>query len=1192
MSFTEPELAGVEARTQELGVALLNHAARYQPSWGERLQDRLVGLAAAGPSFRSSLLRFVDVLAALDHDRGGRAVKELGLEYFRRPFPHLPLPVRVALAIGNSTAVPAPLYAAAARWTGRLIARRFIAEPGAGFGAALDHLSRHGRYGSFDILGEHVWSDAEAERYTRANLALILDLGRRPDVADRTPFGKPRYEVSVKLSSLEANFNPVDPAGTFAQIGPRLRRLCHAARGVAVGLNVDMEQFEFRDLTWELLERLASRDDAVVGWGDLGIVVQGYLTDSLDSVDRARRLSERLKAPLHVRLVRGAYWDYESAIAAQRHWEPPVFHVKAATDRCFETLVVELLRAAPEVRLAIGSHNLRSHAWAEAVRERLGLPDQSVEHQTLFRTAEATSRALAAMGWVDRDYVPIGQLVPGMAYLVRRVLENSSQVGFLMQNPLREAPVRLLAPPPPVEAAPGRPADTGFQNHPPARLFDPPVRKEFADALRRTRDRWGGHVALRIGGEMVEGMPTSDLSPSHPDPDAPVAAVDFAEVVHVGKAIKAAEAGQQEWGRRSPAERAGVLVSAADLMAADRDELAAWIVHEAGKDWAGALADVDEAIDFLRFYAQQALDHREEIVADYEPLGIVAAIPPWNFPLAIPCGMVAAGLVAGNAVILKPAEHTPLIGTKLIELLHRAGVPAKAAICLPGHGETVGAALAASDSVDMVAFTGSRAVGESLHRRAAGSLTRRGRFKRVVAEMGGKNAIIAYEDADLDETIQAIVESTYGHSNQKCSACSRVLVHRPILQRLRERLIEASRNVTWGQSEAPGTVLVPLISSEAAARVRELADIGRHEGRVLLDLQKDGTSGLVLRPLVIEMEAEEALGSRIAREEVFGPVLTLIPFDDEADAIELANATDYGLTAGIFSRSPGRIGRLVDAVEAGNIYVNRPITGARVGVEPFGGYKASGTGPKAGGEGYLWAFLARQSAPTAGLGPPAADESGLEGDLEAWTEGSPRRAAIVRAALERTAKDRGWAAAANYAERLIEESVALERPIDTISMPGQRTFLTRSTPLGVGIVAVGSGLDRDEMIAAIIAPLLAGNGVAVVGAAVGSEAAELVASLHGAGVSQASLKAVSADSIESAPTPNGGWGFALACCDMTSAAELFRLVSRNDEGLPLLPKLLSLHDLPPVGDPRLLHRFVHEKTVAIRTLRHGADLSY
>ena len=390
-------------------------------------------------------------------------------------------------------------------------------------------------------------------------------------------------------------------------------------------------------------------------------------------------------------------------------------------------------------------------------------------------------------------------------------------------------------------------------------------------------------------------------------------------------------------------------------------------MHEGGRDRADAWAEVEEAVDFLRFYAARARELFAGFGDRVAPRGVVGVIPPWNFSLSIPCGMTSAALACGNAAILKPAEQTPLIAQRLVALLHEAGVPRDALIGLPGRGETAGAALAESPEVAMVAFTGSRAVGTLLHEvvsrvePSGGAVT-----KTLVAEMGGKNPALVFADADPDEVVEAVTRSAFGHAGQKCSAASRVLIEAPVFELIRDRLVEAARSYRRGPADDPSTELNPVIDLEAYERLKRDADMVRAECEVVLDEFEGATAygGLSLGPLVVQLPASRALDARAATEELFGPILVLIPFEDEDEAYRIANGTAYGLTAGVFSRSPSTIERATAALEAGNVYVNRTTTGARVGIEPFGGMKMSGTGPKAGQADYLWAFVRRTDLPS------------------------------------------------------------------------------------------------------------------------------------------------------------------------------------------------------------------------------------
>jgi RHH-type proline utilization regulon transcriptional repressor/proline dehydrogenase/delta 1-pyrroline-5-carboxylate dehydrogenase len=400
-------------------------------------------------------------------------------------------------------------------------------------------------------------------------------------------------------------------------------------------------------------------------------------------------------------------------------------------------------------------------------------------------------------------------------------------------------------------------------------------------------------------------------------------------------------------------------------MRRDRFLLAAVEVYECGKPWVEADADVAEAIDFCDFYGREMLrlgkgEHHdvpgETNAVEYIGRGVAVVIPPWNFPLAIPTGMTTAALVAGNTVVLKPAEQSPVIAWHLKRLLDEAGLPPGVLSYLPGLGEEAGAALVADLGVDLVAFTGSRAVGLEINRRAADTKPGQDHVKRVIAEMGGKNAIIIDNDADLDEAVVGVLQSAFSYSGQKCSACSRAIVLEGVHNAFVSRLVEAAKDLTVGQADDPDTVLGPLIDAEARSRVLQYADIARREGRVALEVEVGqlAKSGHFVGPLIVTDVQPDA---RVAEEEIFGPILAVLKAPDLDSALRIAQGTDYALTGGFYSRSPVNIERVRAEYRVGNLYINRSITGALVERQPFGGFKLSGIGTKAGGHAYLYEFL-------------------------------------------------------------------------------------------------------------------------------------------------------------------------------------------------------------------------------------------
>jgi len=762
----------VEERTQELGRQLYENARGYRPSLGERLQDWLLVQLAKDPHLQNRALRFLDVLPALDFDLNGTYVAKIFREYFKGPFRHSSPAIRGLLSLGRSRVVPDRVRAGTARWGTRAVASRFISGNGAkDVQETCAYLERHGRLPTFDILGEQVLSREEALAYKSRYLRLADQLGDHPLAGTRTQAGIPSLQISIKLSALTEDFNPSDPTGSLHRVKGPLEEIVEKCVSHGIGLTVDMEEFEFSDLTWYVFSQVFAPETPWGGWDGAGIVLQAYQVDADRHLRTYLEFAQRRQVPFQVRLVKGAYWDYEVIKANEFGWPVPVFQQKPQTDSTYERLLVALLEHNDAVKTAVASHNIRSHAYAEALREALGLPPQTLEHQTLFRTAEGISRAITNMGWANRDYVPVGELIPGMAYLVRRVLENTSQVGVLMQSRMKDDIDELLRPPVPSMAEEEQrdgieTAASGFRNNPPTRLFVPHERESFQLALTETRAQWGAEYQLDLAGELVS---TNDiipsLTPSEPDPEAPVGLVHFAGVGEAERSIAVARDGFNRWSEQSAVKRAGILRKAADLIRQRKDQLAALVVHEGGRSWTNALGDVDEAIDHIAYAADQLLKLQPLLDEHYRPRGVVAAIPPWNFPAALPMGMTSAALATGNAVILKSSEETPIIAQRLVGILHEAGVPTGALIHLPGKGEIAGAHLVRSPGVDMVAFTGSKQVGLWIYRTAAG-VRLEGGLKKVVAELGGKNAIIVFPDADLDEAVRGILMSTFASAGE------------------------------------------------------------------------------------------------------------------------------------------------------------------------------------------------------------------------------------------------------------------------------------------------------------------------------------------------------------------------------------------------------------------------------------------
>ncbi len=506
-----------------------------------------------------------------------------------------------------------------------------------------------------------------------------------------------------------------------------------------------------------------------------------------------------------------------------------------------------------------------------------------------------------------------------------------------------------------------------FQNEPPTDFTREANRETMFEALVALDHRLSkgaDELLLRIGGaELRTDAWLESIDPSHPE--NVLARVARARCRDAEAAVEAARVAFPGWSATSPRKRAEVLLRVAEIMRRRRFELAAWEVYECAKPWREADADVAEAIDFCEFYAREMIrlaepDDRnvpgETNAIEHIPRGVAVVIPPWNFPLAIPCGMTVAALVTGNTVVLKPAEQSPIIAWHLVNILREAGLPEGAINYLPGVGEEIGPTLVEHPDVDIIAFTGSKAVGLLINRQAADTKPGQEHVKRVIAEMGGKNAIIIDDDADLDEAVVGVLQSAFGYAGQKCSACSRAIVLDGVYDAFLSRLVEAARTLTVGPADDPDTDVPAVIDTEARDRIRDYIRLAAAEGRVVLGGEAEDLDerGNYVRPVIV---ADVPPDARIAREEIFGPVLSVLRAADLDEALRIANGVPFALTGGLYSRSPAHIDKVRKEFRVGNLYINRTCTGALVNRQPFGGFKLSGIGTKAGGSHYLHEFL-------------------------------------------------------------------------------------------------------------------------------------------------------------------------------------------------------------------------------------------
>ncbi|MBI4598271.1 MAG: bifunctional proline dehydrogenase/L-glutamate gamma-semialdehyde dehydrogenase [Candidatus Omnitrophica bacterium] len=963
----------VEEHTQAIGRELFTSAKRQHAHLSvlNRWTAQVLSWCLSGRELKSRVLRFVDVLPSLKDPRDvARHVRD----YFPPDF-RLPVALRLGTRLADQGLLTQRALTGVVHQLVAQVAKQFIAaaDPG-GVSDAVHMLALRGAASSLDVLGEQILSEQEADRYVTQCLTVLEEAAKAyaqlPPSVLPVVCG-PRLSVSIKPSALTPRFDPISPEDSVERACRRLLPVLKTANDLGGIVYLDMEQYELRDLTLHLVKHLLVHPQAG-SHATLGMVIQTYLNDAEMIVEDLLEWLQRHERSLTIRLVKGAYWDYEVALARQCHWPIPVYQQKAQSDATFERLTRRLLRAHPLVTTAIASHNVRSIAHAMAVAEGLRVPKSQMEFQLLYGMGEAIEAAVMSMAYPVRIYTPIGDPIPGMAYLVRRLLENSANDSFLRHDFFQERTAEeLLALPEdvPTRSEPAHQQAIGdagaMAGEPWLNFSNASTRQQMAATLAAVKAKFGATYPLQTAAGSSPA-PQQRISRNPARPDDVLGQVHLATRDDVDQAVRAAESAALAWGRQPVAARADILRRAAGQLRAHRMELAAWEVFEVGKTWREADIDVVEAIEYLEYYSQQMLllaDGKrlpqlpgEQNTYRYVPRGVAAVIAPWNFPSAILMGMTSAALMAGNPVIVKPAATASIVASHLIRLLREAGVPEAVVQLLPGVGEDMGAALVAHPQIRAVLFTGSRAVGlsiiETCGKRAPGQ-----RFvKQAIVEMGGKNAIIVDADADLDAAIAGTLRSAFGYGGQKCSAASRVIVHEDIYDRFLARLIAATDRLVLNDPADPATDLGPLIDESAQKRLQ--AALARAERIAQVAYRYPASrvpaSGFFFGPAIVtDVPPQDPL----AQEELFGPLVCVFRVRSLEDALTMANDTDYALTGGIYSRSPANIARAIEAFDVGNLYINRPITGAMVGRQPFGGHRLSGLGTKAGGPDYLLHLL-------------------------------------------------------------------------------------------------------------------------------------------------------------------------------------------------------------------------------------------
>lgn len=945
----------------------------YRPSFFERFNNFVLGLICDYHTLRTQLLKFIAIVPALTFDNSGKTLKKSFHETAKNinsspeklPFYIKPLFKTAAIF---TPLIPGNLFKQLTEFKISFIAKRFICtENKKGAEKIIRHLYKTGRNCTFDQLGELVICQTEAEEYCQKIVDLIdsrrlFDTGSKLNLA-----GIPSHHISIKTSALTPHFNEDPDAFDFVykDIQPRLHKIFTAANQNKVFLNFDAEHYHYRDLIVKLIFHYLNQHQEFNEFHYFGFVLQAYLKDSNQHFNLLLQLASTRKHIIPIRLVKGAYWDAETIEAKAKNYDSPQFLNKVETDIQYRHLVHQILKNEKVLQLSIASHNVDDHCYAEAVRDIYYPYSPTIEHQTLHMTYEPLSMAIARFGWPMRNYLPTGSLLVGMGYLVRRIMENASQTGVLTATRHHHFNKNYIS----LTADLAEKIKTGqYQNDSATEIVQYPFKPNHTTHLFQkeeysffTKAQKVSYLNYNLDNQLAIPVYSKFGSQNI------LGKILFQTSEDANAAVEKANLAKSNWANSSPQYRAHTLQTAAQLLRLEKFAISKLIMEEAGKTRMEAFGDVEEAIDFLNFYAAETLKDKS---SNSEPYGIFAIISPWNFPLAILCGMTAAALATGNIVIMKPAEQSPFTALAFFHILLKANIPDGVIQILIGNGETVGAALVKNPHINGIAFTGSKQVGLYIYRNSLRMIAEKKLLQRsVITEMGGKNALIICKDAELDQAISSCIYSAFAHAGQKCSACSRILVHQSIIDQFTKRFSARASEIAVTTPEFAEAFINPLISKEekdkSLKNAQNMVDISKKYGeKILLDKVKQNTENLV-GPLIIQLNAESLKDpEHPVYREMFAPLIYVIPFDTDDQAISIFNNSVYALTGGVFTQSDQSIDYFQKNLKAGNLYFNRNITGARVAIEPFGGFYLSGTGPKAGGANYLNAFRKKiQSKP-------------------------------------------------------------------------------------------------------------------------------------------------------------------------------------------------------------------------------------
>ena len=1025
-----------EKEVFEIGSELLKESSKYDQMFLKKnwWYQKMLSWTMQKQSLKTNLFRFIDVLPNLSTD-------EQFLSHWSEYFKEEDLRF---ITSGLGRLAPSLLVKAIRRQITQ-VAGMFIT--GSNPEESLQVIAKNWERGlafSLDILGEETLSEKEAEAYFQAYLSAMEELKQ---AQKNWPYQKtlqrdgegeiPSLNLSVKASALFSQVKVEAWGYSKEQIKKRLRPLFQKAVQEFFFINMDMEHYHHKDLCLEIFKELLM-EEKFKNHPHFGIAVQAYLRESLDDLKGLIDFCKKRKQKITIRLVKGAYWDSEFLLSKQKNWPIPVYTKKEETDLNFEKALALLFKESKYVKIAIGSHNVRSIACALAYHKNH--PEAQLEFQFLYGMAEGLAQALKQKGYLTRLYCTMGDLIPGMSYLVRRLLENSANQSFILNSLMKKQPPEKLLSPPlskinlnrGVKGASERKKSNlreeasrikklkasflnrifffkklslkrepqkqnlDFSNFNSSHTIEPSFRssqdslnkteelsrkrggflnfpvpdfskKQNRDAFEKALKNWESRFPVEVP-LLIKPPKKPSILFSRENPNKKKQIVSKTAFVDREQALKAVEECHQffpKWKAVSAVKRAAYLKKTAELLKESFFHFASLQVYEVGKTWEEASADVAEAVDFCSFYAEsyeklsvpRLTDEvaGEESFLRQEPIGLTAVIAPWNFPLAILTGMLAAPLVCGNTVLIKPAEQSSLTAYELVKLLLKAGFPSESFAFLPGRGEEVGEALVEHPKVSIISFTGSLEVGQSIFNKISSLSKVQDNFKKAILEMGGKNAIVIDSSADLDLAVRGVTESAFGFQGQKCSACSRVIILEDIYEKFMSRWIPAIESLVIGEAEKPENSLGALVDEASAKRIKNFLQNQKESLIYSHPVEKEFADQSHFIPPKLYLSAKPH--SDLMQKELFAPIVACFKAATMEHAIEVLNQTQFGLTAGLYSRHPSHIELFKSEASAGNVYINRSCTGAIVKRHPFGGRKRSGLGGKAGQADYLKQFL-------------------------------------------------------------------------------------------------------------------------------------------------------------------------------------------------------------------------------------------